>query len=279
MNIHDGLSVDQAEWLLENVSSPVVRVDPRGMPSSKMGPGWGRARLLSVNPKRETAEIQPMGHKKVETIDLRYLRKWNSKNEMNGMLVEPKAPRDPSGPLKVGLGEVAMSKPIYTPQPHPDLNFDGKRIVVTKPTLVPPPPSMPVTQSRPRGTRSTPEQVQEILRLRNEMGKSYEEIRVITGFSVNTIMKYCHVSREEQKEPVPAIVPPAPSPVTPLPAPPPVEPVAPAAQAPIAQAPVPVAPPGKQDNNYTELVESIRGILRLPISDTKKLLAIDALLS
>lgn len=65
---------EDAEWLLSNIDSPLVKVDPRFRGGHAV---WGRARLLRV--EKENAIIQPFGHKVEEKVPLEYINKWGSK--------------------------------------------------------------------------------------------------------------------------------------------------------------------------------------------------------
>ena len=77
------LTVSDAEFLLANFKSPMVKVAPQGRGGHVT---WGRAILHAVNPNSETATIQPLGHKRTEEVELKYLKKWHSKTEITGGL-------------------------------------------------------------------------------------------------------------------------------------------------------------------------------------------------
>lgn len=68
---------DEAQWLLDNITNPLVKCEPAGRGGWTT---WGRAKLLSVS-NDEYAMIQPFGHKKPERMELRYLHKWKSRME------------------------------------------------------------------------------------------------------------------------------------------------------------------------------------------------------
>ena len=153
------LTVDDCNWLLENIQNPLVRIAPHGR--GGMGVHWMRGRLISVNPSRETAEVQPMGHRHPETIELRYLKKWNSRNELQKS-------KHTGMPLTARIIDLALKPEVETKEEKIEMK---QEITVTKNPFI---------------AVYSDEQKEEARKLR-KMGKTLSEIATITGIKPGSV--------------------------------------------------------------------------------------------
>ena len=273
------LDVESAKWLLANFRNPLVKVEARARGGHCT---WGRARLISVNEKKETAIIQPFGHKKTEEMELRYLRKWKNSMTEDNRRDEPivfiDEPAARNKPLTATLGEHA---------------FKGLTLAKEQLPTPPPPPAektekIEEKQGRAKygkGIKRNGQEDADLIRKLRASKKTGDDILAITGIPKSTqsflVRKYPEVTaapgifedeirfqKAQAEAPKVEVLAEQPIEVTPVKLPDPVP----------VQAPTQYAITLTNDAE-SELVTAIRGILRLRISDTAKLLAIEGLLS
>lgn len=113
------MELAEAEWLLKNFKTPMVRIDPRARPGNTV---WGKALLIAA--KKDRATIQPLSHKRTEEVELRYLSKWKSKLHDNGTLngypIESYTVPKRAEPLAINVGEMLQkAMAAQTPEPSP----------------------------------------------------------------------------------------------------------------------------------------------------------------
>lgn len=282
------LTVEDAQWLLANIKSPLVKCSPRGRSGCDMN-HFGRAMLLSVNPSKQTAIIKPSGHKKTEEVELKYLHKWNSKYSDENL-----AKRDHQFATEATPLTVPIRAHVVPPQIKPMLLVSvGKKIeeiphlVIAKPVE----PVMPKAEEKEekRQYRTYSQKDADEIRALIDAGKTQKEIQSILGIPVTSqahlrnkypadparlaavIEKICETPVDKIAE----IQPPAPV----------QEEIA--AKIPTFVAPAPVAhlsqfnpsPAPHSHDRAPAILEAIRGIMKAPISDTAKLLAIEGMIS
>lgn len=182
------MTPDEALDLLRSVRNPLVRVDPKSRGHS-MGSGWMRARLFSVN--GPLAVIQPMGHRREETVDVRYLKPWHAKNAQNGAIIVPKDP-ERFKPLSTTLGEALNAK--IQPEMKTE-NLETKNLEIEK--IEKEKIEGKEEPMNKHGVRYSEERKEEVRKLR-AMGKSYDAIVTITGISMNTVKGICDPIHKER---------------------------------------------------------------------------------
>ena len=118
-----------------------------------------------------------MGHRHTETIELRYLKKWNSRNEIQ-------QPRNPGMPLTARIMDLAMKPEIETKEEKIEMKHET------------------VVRKNPFIAVYTDEQKEEARKLR-KMGKTLSEIATITGIkpgSVHSIVSSADGAKVEKKK-------------------------------------------------------------------------------
>jgi len=215
------MNLDEVKWLLANVRGPLVRSDPAGGHSSTSYGHWGRSRLIGV--KGDLAIIQPMGHKKHEYVDPKWLSNWKSKN-----------------------GEIEMAKKKYDYEEAEKLKKMGKSNKdITAITGIP--QSSLSQYLTDRGLRTYPKRVVTVFKPAEPVSfQAVVEEELKWDAAAAQVAKRTELLKEIDREPV----------------------VLPRVVAQVMDKPRPT---------LVDLRVAIRAIMDLPIPDTSKLLAIEAL--